>query len=55
MDENKITAAILTHALWNSREKTTANQMAENDWHHVVDDYTNIVAQLCSMDRQSKS
>jgi hypothetical protein len=55
MDENRITAAILTLALWNSREKTTAKQIVENDWQHVVTDYTNIVAELYGMDRRTRS
>lgn len=55
MDENKIAAAILTFALWNSREKTTAKQATQDDWKYVIDDYTTIVAELCSMDRQAKS
>ena len=46
MDNNKIAAAMLTLTLWNSRVKTTKEQVGNEDWKLVVDDYVKILSEL---------
>jgi hypothetical protein len=46
MDNNKVTAAVLTLTLWNSRVKTTKDQMGSEDWKLVVEDYVKILSEL---------
>jgi hypothetical protein len=46
MNELRITAAILTHALWTNREKAAAAQITPEDWKLVYEDYKNFLTQL---------
>lgn len=46
MNEQRIAAAILTFALWNSREKSTTEQMSDQDWELLVTDYVRILGEL---------
>lgn len=46
MDNNKISAAVLTLTLWNSRVKATKEQAGDEDWKLVVEDYIKILSEL---------
>lgn len=46
MTDTRLTAAILTHALCNSREKATAAQMNPDDWKLVYGDYQKFLGEL---------